>query len=86
MRLELTSTLTPQKICDATGIRPMHFLHSEYLPAANIATKMSWAPERCTSRREDIAYCLLGIFNVNMLLLYGEGRTAFRRPQLEIIK
>ncbi|KAF1980727.1 hypothetical protein K402DRAFT_442507 [Aulographum hederae CBS 113979] len=39
-----------------------------------------------TSRLEDMAYCLLGLFNVNMLLLYGEGRKAFVRLQLEIIK
>ena len=47
---------------------------------------MSRATERYTSRREDIAYCLLEIFNVNMPLLYGKGRKAFRRQQLEIIK
>ena len=34
---------------------------------------------------EDIAYCLLGLFDVNMPLLYGEGRKAFVRLQHEII-
>ena len=38
---------------------------------------MSWASRRVTTRDEDIAYCLLGIFNVNMPLLYGEGEKAF---------
>ena len=47
---------------------------------------MSWAAERKTTRREDIAYCLMGIFNVNMPLLYGEGDKAFMRLQEEIIK
>ena len=47
---------------------------------------MSWAAERETTRREDIAYCLMGIFNVNMPLLYGEGDKAFMRLQEEIIK
>jgi hypothetical protein len=47
---------------------------------------MSWAAKRETKRIEDTAYCLLGIFNVNMPLLYGEGIKAFRRLQEEIIK
>jgi hypothetical protein len=47
---------------------------------------MSWAARRDTTRVEDTAYCLLGIFNVNMPLLYGEGMKAFRRLQEEVIK
>ncbi|KAK0751796.1 hypothetical protein B0T18DRAFT_457819 [Schizothecium vesticola] len=40
-----------------------------------------------TTRAEDMAYCLMGIFNVNMPLMYGEGGVkAFRRLQEEIIK
>ena len=35
---------------------------------------------------EDEAYCLLGIFSINMPTLYGEGRRAFQRLQLEIVK
>ena len=57
------------------------------LDHTSIATKMSWVSKRKTSRREDMAYCLLGIFNINMPLLYGEGgRKAFMRLQLEIIR
>ena len=53
----------------------------------SIATKMSWVSKRKTSRPEDMAYCLLGIFDINMPLLYGEGDTrAFMRLQLEIIR
>ncbi|KAJ6036615.1 hypothetical protein N7540_000894 [Penicillium herquei] len=52
----------------------------------SIARRMSWASRRITSRREDTAYCLLGIFGINMPLLYGEGNEAFRRLQEEIIK
>ena len=52
---------------------------------ASVATKMSWASRRETSREEDIAYCLLGLFRVNMPLLYGEGKNAFYRLQCEII-
>ncbi|RDW59199.1 hypothetical protein BP5796_12123 [Coleophoma crateriformis] len=49
--------------------------------------KMSWASSRNTTRPEDTAYCLLGLFNVNMPLLYGEGKQkAFLRLQQEILR
>ncbi|KAH8767745.1 heterokaryon incompatibility protein-domain-containing protein [Hyaloscypha sp. PMI_1271] len=51
-----------------------------------IAMRMAWASKRKTTRVEDVAYCLLGIFDVNMPLLYGEGNKAFTRLQEEIIK
>ena len=55
--------------------------------SACVAAKMSWLAHRKTSRGEDIAYCMLGLFDVNMPLLYGEGATkAFVRLQLEIIR
>jgi len=47
---------------------------------------MSWAAKRETTRLEDQAYCLLGIFGVNMPPLYGEGPNAFFRLQLEIMR
>ena len=50
------------------------------------AQKMSWASKRKTTRIEDTAYCLLGLFDVNMPLLYGEGEKAFFRLQEEIMK
>ena len=50
------------------------------------AERMSWASMRQTSRTEDIAYCLLGIFQINMPLLYGEGSKAFYRLQEEIMR
>lgn len=52
----------------------------------SIAVRMSWAARRVTTRLEDQAYSLLGLFGVNMPLLYGEGTEAFRRLQEEIIK
>lgn len=51
-----------------------------------IAARMSWASFRETTRPEDEAYCLMGIFDVNMPILYGEGRQAFRRLQEGIMK
>ena len=50
------------------------------------ARKMSWASERQTTRDEDKAYSLFGIFGINLPLLYGEGNRAFMRLQEEIIK
>jgi hypothetical protein len=47
---------------------------------------MSWAAKRMTTRQEDVAYSLLGLFGVNMPLLYGEGERAYLRLQEEIIK
>jgi hypothetical protein len=58
----------------------------EQLERKSIAQKMSWASRRCTTRAEDMAYCLMGLFDVNMPLLYGEGSKAFLRLQEEILK
>lgn len=56
------------------------------LHTASVAKRLSWASCRQTSRSEDMAYCLLGIFDVNMPLLYGEGSKAFIRLQEAILK
>ncbi len=52
----------------------------------SIAQRMSWASGRRTTRLEDQAYSLLGIFNINLPLLYGEGIRAFQRLQEEIVR
>ncbi len=76
-------------LCDViskiTGIEKK-FLIGERLETASAAKKMSWASNRQTSRPEDTAYSLLGIFDVNMPLIYGEGNRAFLRLQHEIMK
>ncbi len=51
-----------------------------------VAKRMSWAAKRDTTRVEDQAYSLLGIFGVNMPLIYGEGKKAFLRLQQEIMR
>ncbi len=61
-------------------------LKMEFLRRTTVAQRMSWGASRSTTRLEDEAYCLLGLFDVNMPLLYGEGATAFIRLQEEIIK
>jgi hypothetical protein len=55
------------------------------LQRTSVARRMSWASKRVTTRKEDIAYCLMGIFDVNMPLLYGEGKRAFLRLQEAIV-
>lgn len=72
-------------ISKRTGI-PVDVLSGHGLETASIAQKMSWAAKRKTSRSEDRAYCLMGIFGINMPLLYGEGDKAFIRLQEEIMK
>ena len=52
----------------------------------SIAQRMSWAANRKTTREEDRAYSLLGIFGIQMPPLYGEGVQAFYRLQEEIMK
>ncbi|KAI3342546.1 heterokaryon incompatibility protein-domain-containing protein [Ustulina deusta] len=51
-----------------------------------VAARMAWAARRKTTRIEDMAYCLLGIFGVNLPMLYGEGERAFIRLQEEIVR
>lgn len=60
--------------------------HTRALSSVSIAKRMSWAAYRQTSRPEDIAYCLLGIFEVNIPMLYGEGSRSFIRLQEEILR
>ena len=56
------------------------------LQDVSVAERMSWASSRKTTMTEDLAYCLMGIFDVNMPLLYSEGSKAFFRLQEEIMK
>lgn len=58
----------------------------KFLMGLTVAKRMSWADRRITTRPEDMAYCLLGLFNVNMPMQYGEGEKAFIRLQEEIMK
>ena len=52
----------------------------------SVAQRMSWASGRVTTRKEDRAYSLMGIFGVTMPVIYGEGgEQAFYRLQREII-
>jgi hypothetical protein len=74
------------KISDCTGT-PVPVLLRQTLSPYSVAEKMSWAATRATTGPEDIAYCLLGIFDIAMPMLYGDvGEKAFSRLQLEIMR
>ncbi|KAI1389416.1 heterokaryon incompatibility protein-domain-containing protein [Hypoxylon trugodes] len=72
-------------IAEITNIN-REFFETGNLADFSIAQKMSWASLRQTTRVEDQAYCLLGLFGVSMPLIYGEGERAFIRLQEAIIK
>lgn len=69
-----------------TGIPVMAIQGTMRVGNFSVAQRMSWASKRVTTREEDISYCLLGLFDVHMPLIYGEGTKAFFRLQEEISK
>lgn len=69
-----------------TGIPDDILSKKKKLADVSVADRMRWASRRQTKREEDIAYCLLGIFDVNMPMVYGEGKKAFIRLQEEIVR
>jgi hypothetical protein len=73
-------------ISDTTGIDGAVLQDADKMESFTVAQRMSWASMRVTTRVEDIAYCLLGIFGVHMPMLYGEGDYAFVRLQEEIMR
>lgn len=74
-------------LCLATRISSKVLSDTESLHSACAAQRMSWAAGRETTRGEDRAYSLMGLFEVNMPMLYGEGPiNAFIRSQGEIMR
>ncbi|KAK1751421.1 hypothetical protein QBC47DRAFT_391764 [Echria macrotheca] len=73
-------------LAEITGISKRVLGNVSLLSTISVAQRMSWAAKRQTTRAEDMAYCLLGIFGVQIPMLYGEGNRAFIRLQEEIIK
>lgn len=75
------------KISSITGIDKAVLLDPSKIFKKLYATRLFWAAKRQTTRPEDTAYCLMGLFGVHMPLLYGEGDSrAFKRLQLELVK
>jgi hypothetical protein len=82
---EMVASVSSITGIDANALGAVESL--DYIRATSIATRMRWASKRKTTREEDIAYCLFGLFDVNMPLIYGEGgEKAFLRLQEEIMK
>ena len=78
-------TLAPT-LHSITGIPEHILIHGLCGNRPCVAQMMSWVAHRTTMRVEDRAYSLMGLLDVNMPMLYGEGKRAFHRLQLEIIR
>ncbi|ROW03566.1 hypothetical protein VSDG_01400 [Cytospora chrysosperma] len=75
-----------EMLAKLTGV-PASVLAKEMSPRDySVAQRMSWAAMRTTTRTEDVAYCLMGLFGIHMPMIYGEGDMAFHRLQEEILK
>ncbi|KAL7279345.1 hypothetical protein ACG7TL_007186 [Trametes sanguinea] len=71
---------------EITGIDAEVLTFRRVLDHVSVARRMSWASGRVTSKVEDEAYSLMGLFDVSMSTIYGEGKNAFRRLQEKIMK
>ncbi|KAI0366497.1 hypothetical protein BV20DRAFT_650506 [Pilatotrama ljubarskyi] len=80
-KVSLARALSSMTSVDEGVLRHQVSMHS-----VSVARRMSWAAKRQTSRVEDEAYSLLGIFGVQIPTIYGEGRNAFKRLEEEIIR
>lgn len=74
-----------QSIHEITGIA-VAALQGAPLSRYSVDEKMRWAASRQTKRAEDKAYCLFGIFDIFLPLIYGEGENAFSRLREAIDK
>jgi hypothetical protein len=63
-----------QQIHEITGIA-IEALRGHSLQDFSIQERFRWVEKRQTTKEEDLVYCLLGIFNIYLPLIYGEGRT-----------
>jgi hypothetical protein len=74
-----------QLLCEITRI-PVEVLQGESFSDCSVTERFSWAAERNTTRAEDQSYCLLGMFDIQMPLLYGEGRQKARKRLEKMIR
>lgn len=80
-RTELART-----IATVTGIETSILKGQKPVSSVCVARRMSWVSHRQTTRPEDLAYCVLGLFDIHIPTLYGEGDKAFLRLQEEILR
>ncbi|KAI0744293.1 heterokaryon incompatibility protein-domain-containing protein [Daedaleopsis nitida] len=73
-------------IANVTKIDIEVLKHDKTPAAVPVAERMAWASSRVTTKEEDKAYCLVGLFGANITPMYGEGQNAFRRLQEAILR
>ncbi|KAI0325475.1 hypothetical protein GY45DRAFT_1216470, partial [Cubamyces sp. BRFM 1775] len=73
-------------IQEVTGIPRSVLLGITPLSSVSVARRMSWASRRRTTRIEDYAYALMGLFGIKLPTIYGEGYHAFTRLQEKILR
>ncbi len=81
MKLELAELLE-----EITGVWRGVLVCETRVSDVSVGERISWASRRNTTRVEDEAYSLMGLFNVTIPTIYGDGRRAFQRLQHEIMK
>lgn len=73
-------------ISRVTNIESQILCNPEACDRITVAERLEWAGHRITTKPEDLAYCLLGLCNIHMPLIYGEGQaSAFKRLREQII-
>lgn len=70
---------------NTTGV-PLEDLRAFKVGTRDVRSRLRWAARRSTTKVEDMAYCLLGIFDISLPAMYGEGYRAFFRLQEELMK
>jgi len=73
-------------LSEITGIQSAVLIGEKKPKQCHVSERMAWTSNRMTTRVEDDAYSMMGLFDIKMPLLYGEGSRAFRRLQEEISK
>ena len=81
-----TKVTLADTLAAVTGIEAQVLTHQNSFRAVSVADRFSWTSGRETTRVEDEAYSLLGLFDIHMPILYGEGKSALLRLQKEIMQ
>lgn len=83
----LGSKITLEREIQEVTKLPIKALRNPRLSEFGVEERMKWAAKRTTTKKEDRAYCLFGIFDICLPLIYGEGEEkAMRRVQEEVAR
>ncbi|KAH9238564.1 hypothetical protein K456DRAFT_1785052, partial [Colletotrichum gloeosporioides 23] len=83
---ERSSSVLSSLLSSITGVDEEILTQTSRPPCISAARKLSWAAERQSLQPEDAAYGILGLFDVSMNIIYGEGAVpAFIRLQEHIL-